>query len=231
MNDLAIFKGSHEPHNGLGRLPLPPPWRHSSTQEHPSIPEKPLLDLEFEAKRGTPMQLGDDTKRAVNAALCLRRPLLVTGKPGVGKSSLAFAVAYELPMGPILRWPITSRSTVKNALWEYDAISRLYAQQTGERNVRLADFITLGPLGTALYPTSWPRVPLIDEIDKGDLDLPNDLLDVLEEGTFEITELARETAQTAGSVPGARTVKTRNRAEKRETAETAKVKLRDIAVP
>jgi hypothetical protein len=63
------------------------------------------------------------------------------------------------------------------------------------------------------------------------LDLPNDLLDVLEEGTFEITELARETAQTAGSVPGARTVKTRNRAEKRETAETAKVKLRDIADP
>jgi MoxR-like ATPase len=195
MSNFEIFKSSREPHYGLAELPLPPPWRTSSSQEPPTVPKGDLFNLEhleFEATRGKPIRLRDEVKRAVNAALFLRRPLLVTGKPGVGKSSLAYAVAYELRMGPVLRWPITSRSSVKNALYEYDAIGRLYAQQTGERKIKLADFIVLGPLGTALYPTTWPRVLLIDEIDKGDLDLPNDLLDVLEEGMFEIAELVRE---------------------------------------
>jgi len=105
--------------------------------------------------------------------------------------SLAYAVAYQLQMGPVLKWPITSRATVKSGLYEYDAVGRL--QDVDKKD--LGSYFRLGPLGTALYPTTWPRVLLIDEIDKGDLDLPNDLLNVLEDGNFDIPELARAKEQ------------------------------------
>jgi MoxR-like ATPase len=147
-----------------------------------------MFDLEAEESIGKSFRITEEVTRAVNASLILRRPLLVTGKPGVGKSSLASAVAYELRMGPVLRWPITSRSTVKGGLYDYDAVGRL---QAGGESVPIGDFLRLGPLGSALYPTCWPRVLLIDEIDKGDIDFPNDLLNILEEGYFEIPELAR----------------------------------------
>jgi MoxR-like ATPase len=182
-----VFQGTGEPHNGLTNLPPPPPWRRSSEQASPILPDRPPAYLEAERDRGRPLQLKMDVRRAINSALTLRRPLLVTGKPGVGKSSLASAVAYELRMGPVLQWSITSRSTVKSGLYEYDAVGRLHA---GE-GAHIGDFLRLGPLGSALYPTTWPRVLLIDEIDKGDIDLPNDLLNVLEDGHFEIPELAR----------------------------------------
>ncbi len=191
MNSWKIFTGSRTPHDGLQDLPFPPPWRRSSVQEKPIKPSAPLFDLEAERDRGEPILLNDEVQRAVNASLFLRRPLFITGKPGVGKSSVISAVSYELRMGPVLRWPITSRSTVKNGLYEYDAIGRLQAQQAKDPNSELGDFLRLGPLGTALYETSWPRALLIDEIDKGDLDLPNDLLNVVEEGEFEIPELTR----------------------------------------
>jgi MoxR-like ATPase len=146
----------------------------------------------------------------VNAALFLRRPLLVTGPPGSGKSSLPYAVARELRLGRVLRWNITSRSTLHNGLYQYDPLSRLYAASRAPRPHEAADVpevehdtpaghgheaidehLRLGPLGTALLPHRRPRVLLIDEIDKSDLDLPNDLLNVLEEGGFEIPELVR----------------------------------------
>jgi MoxR-like ATPase len=165
--------------------------RTSSIAASPVKPERPPFDLEHEELRGKPIRLADHVVRAVNAALYLRRPLLVTGKPGVGKSSLAYAVAYQLRMGPVLKWPITSRATVKSGLYEYDAVGRL---QDPDKK-QLGSYFRLGPLGTALYPTDWPRVLLIDEIDKGDLDLPNDLLNVLEDGHFEIPELARASDQ------------------------------------
>jgi MoxR-like ATPase len=182
-----IFRGSQTPHNGLTRLAPPPPWRRSSVHARPELPAQTKEYLEAEKARGKPIQLSAEVQRAINSALVLRRPLLVTGKPGVGKSSLASAVAYELRMGPLLKWPITSRTTVKNGLWEYDAVGRLQS----EPNAPMGDFLRLGPLGAALYPTSWPRILLIDEIDKGDIDLPNDLLNVIEDGWFEIPELAR----------------------------------------
>lgn len=182
-----IFQGTGEPHNGLANLPLPPPWRRSSEQASPILPPEPPDYLEAERDRGRPIKLRPEVNRAINSALTLRRPLLVTGKPGVGKSSLASAVAYELRMGPVLKWPITSRSTVKSGLYDYDAVGRL---QSGQ-GTAIGDFLRLGPLGSALYPTAWPRVLLIDEIDKGDIDLPNDLLNVLEDGHFEIPELVR----------------------------------------
>jgi MoxR-like ATPase len=153
----------------------------------------------------------------VNAALYLRRPLLVTGRPGSGKSSLAYLLARELRLGRVLRWPITSRASLKDGLYGYDAIGRAQATiqlrgNTGpKRYTRLrnddagvadrpsgrdpgpgvGEFIRLGPLGTALLPYQLPRVLLVDEMDKSDFDLPNDLLNIFEEGGFDIPELVR----------------------------------------
>jgi MoxR-like ATPase len=130
----------------------------------------------------------------VNAALYLRRPLLITGKPGTGKSSLIYAVARQLGLGRVLRWPVNSRSTLKDAIYSYDAIARLQDAQIEsekDRSRDLGNYLRLGPLGTALLPYRRPRALLIDEIDKSDVDLPNDLLNIFEEGEYDIPELAR----------------------------------------
>jgi hypothetical protein len=131
-----------------------------------------------------------------NAALYLRRPLLLTGSPGAGKSTLAHAVAYELGLGRVLHWPIVSRSTLQDGLYRYDAIARLQDNQIAAHSGTappggIGSYIRLGPLGTALLPTAKPRVLLIDELDKSDIDLPNDLLNVMEEGEYGIPELER----------------------------------------
>ncbi|MEV6654377.1 MoxR family ATPase [Streptomyces sp. NPDC051219] len=162
-------------------MPPAPPWRRFGTST---------------AGGGQlPYLISQQHANVVNAALHLRRPLLVTGHPGTGKSSLARAVAHELDLGPILRWPINSRSTVQDALYRYDAIGRLrettLSRDRGEAEPSIGSFVRLGPLGTALVSRSRPRVLLVDELDKGDVDLPNDLLTVFEEGEFEIPELAR----------------------------------------
>ncbi|MEW1774416.1 MoxR family ATPase [Streptomyces sp. NPDC086777] len=135
---------------------------------------------------------------AVNAALVLRRPLLLTGAPGSGKSSVIGQVAAELKLGEPLRWHITSRSTLVDALYRYDALGRIHAHRMGATGDDIAPFLRLGPLGTALLPAKHPRALLIDEIDKSDFDLPSDLLDVLERGEFEIPELARHHADDVG---------------------------------
>ncbi|MBM5817580.1 MAG: hypothetical protein FJ083_13650, partial [Cyanobacteria bacterium K_Offshore_surface_m2_239] len=156
---------------------------------------------------------------AVNAAIRLRRPLLVTGLPGSGKTSLAYAIAAELGLGPVLVWPITPRSRLlEDGLYRYDALARLQqadldrfsdsqarsrpvsapdATQDQEKPVAppIDEFIRLGPVGTAFLPSRWPRVLLIDEIDKGDLQLPNELLHLFEEGRYEISELTRSQRQ------------------------------------
>jgi MoxR-like ATPase len=137
-----------------------------------------------------------DEVELVNAALYLRRPLLVTGKPGTGKSTLAHSVARELQLGPVLSWFITSKSARQEGLYSYDALARLRdASLTGESRVAtsgdIGRYIRLGPLGTALLPYGRPRVLLIDELDKSDIDLPSDLLTIFEEGEYEIPELLR----------------------------------------
>jgi MoxR-like ATPase len=140
--------------------------------------------------RGADYLSSNRERELVNAALYLRRPLLITGKPGTGKTTLAYAVAYQLKLGSVLLWPITTRSTLQEGLYHYDAVARLQAVSLNEET-DIGRYIRLGPLGTALLPFQRPRVLLIDEIDKSDVDLPNDLLNVFEEGTFEIKELAR----------------------------------------
>jgi MoxR-like ATPase len=143
-------------------------------------------------------------KEAVNTAIYLRRPLLVTGDPGIGKSTLAKAISENLELGEVLKWNITSRSVLKDALYFYDALARLHNIQMlkllGEQDCRLdenknlsveiKDYLKLGVLGTA-FLSKEKRVVLIDELDKCDRDLPNDLLHVFEEQEFEIPELKR----------------------------------------
>ena len=180
MNDWAIFQGTGTPddrEDRLQRLPDPPPWRRFDNVQ----------------ERGATFQARKDDIDLVNAALYLRRPLLVTGKPGIGKTSLAYAVARELRLGEVLTWSITTRATLKDGLYGYDAIGRLQdAQFQGKNNLEnIGRYFRLGPLGTALLPSDRPRVLLIDEIDKSDIDLPNDLLHIFEKGEFLIPELCR----------------------------------------
>ncbi|MFC7266497.1 AAA family ATPase [Streptomyces lutosisoli] len=178
-----LFRGGGGTYDDSVPLPQPPPWR------------RPRLD--DEALQQRPYLIGEKQVEVVNAALRLRRPLLVTGDPGTGKSSLAHAVAAELGLGPVLVWPVNTRATLTDALYRYDAIGRLRERQDGTDDI--GSFVRLGPLGTALATQHErrPRLLLIDELDKSDLDLPNDLLFVLEEGEFTIPELARLPAEQA----------------------------------
>jgi len=187
MNDWKVFLGKGPQHDGLLNLPDAPPWMFAGQLKRLERPAD--LDLEREAARAEPFLPTDGMILAVNAALYLRRPLLLTGKPGTGKSTLISKVAHELRLGPVLRWPITSRSTVRSGVYEYDAVGRLQASKQEDPPVE--QFLTLGPLGTSLMAQSWPRPLLIDEIDKSDLDFANDLLNVIEEGDYEIPELRR----------------------------------------
>lgn len=194
MQDWRIFKGNREPHDDILRLPGPPPWRPARATAPVTdrvVPEDTALSPRV-LHNGKTYQSTDEIVDVVNAALYLRRPLLVTGDPGSGKSTLLDAIAYELRLGEPLRWSVTSRSTLRDALYLYDAVGRLQDQKTtAPPQTSVAPYLRLGPLGSALVPTKRPRALLIDEIDKADIDLPNDMLNVLEEGRFEIPELAR----------------------------------------
>jgi MoxR-like ATPase len=188
-----IYHGHGLPPAVPAELPEPPSWR--TFDGGPALPSPPAADAEFVRRLGVPAvasapEATRDEILTVNAALHLRRPLLVTGHPGTGKSSLAYKIARELGLGPVLRWPVSSRTGSRDGLWTYDAIGRVQAAASDE-GADIGAFVRLGPLGTALLPYDRPRVLLIDELDKSDIDLPNDLLAVFEDGEFEIQPLAR----------------------------------------
>ncbi|WP_405976921.1 AAA family ATPase [Streptomyces sp. NBC_00158] len=167
-----------------------PYYRGDGTAREDELPGPPPWRLAPPATAAATFRPPDGLREAVNAALCLRRPLLLTGSPGTGKSTVASAVAHELTLGPVLNWHVTSHSTLTEALYRYDALGRLEATRRNEDD-GIGRFLRLGPLGTALTPADRPRMLLVDEIDKSDIDLPGDLLNVIESGSFEIPELTR----------------------------------------
>ncbi|WP_186270416.1 AAA family ATPase [Burkholderia gladioli] len=129
----------------------------------------------------------DDLKLAVNAALTLQRPLLVKGEPGTGKTMLAEEVAAALGM-PLLQWHIKSTTKAQQGLYEYDAVSRLRDSQLGDERVKeIANYIVRGVLWQA-FEADEPCVLLIDEIDKADIEFPNDLLRELDRMEFHVYE-------------------------------------------
>ncbi|MFJ5288202.1 AAA family ATPase [Streptomyces sp. NPDC088348] len=204
MTEWFIYRGTGDPDpERIDRRPAPPAWR---AFDAPPIgyraPEADSATRRRLGNRTVPLAVpGSEALQLINAALYLRRPLLITGEPGSGKSTLAHDIAFELGLGRVLQWPVVSRSELRDGLYSYDAIGRLQDAQLA----RLEDgpsggphpagdigrYLRLGPLGTALLAADRPRVLLIDELDKSDIDLPNDLLNVLEEGEFTLPELER----------------------------------------
>ncbi|MFN8905217.1 MAG: AAA family ATPase [Pseudanabaena sp.] len=151
---------------------------------HPDAPKQP-----------EPYIAGDPLIKAVNLAIFLRRPLLLEGEAGCGKTRLASDIAYDLGL-PLYRWDIRSDTKAQEGLYKYDAILRLHDVQTREVNpdakrnpsdaTKYRDF---GALGKAFLVADRPAVVLIDEIDKADVDFPNDLLAVLDDPwSFEVRE-------------------------------------------
>ena len=135
----------------------------------------------------------DDLTLAVNAAVALQRPLLVKGEPGTGKTMLAVEVAKAVGL-PLLEWHIKSTTKAQQGLYEYDAVSRLRDSQLGDPRVQdIRNYIVKGMLWQA-FTSETPVVLLIDEIDKADIEFPNDLLrelDRMEFFVYETKELVR----------------------------------------
>ncbi|MYW64022.1 AAA domain-containing protein [Streptomyces sp. SID8379] len=243
-DDWRVFRASGVPPQEPPVLPEAPPWRrfHGTPAQPQAEDDEKAATRRLGHVAASP-QLGAEEIDVVNAALLLRRPLLITGAPGVGKSTLAYLIARELGLGRVLAWNIVSRTTLRDGLYAHDAIGRAQAiaawraaalrpdpgaaaadpayAEEAERQLPppLGEFVTLGPLGTALLPYERPRMLLVDELDKSDIDLPNDLLHVLENGSYDIPELVRDAAGSAEvhtDDPGRRAVVSRGRIECRE---------------
>ncbi|MSP92144.1 MAG: MoxR family ATPase [Myxococcales bacterium] len=144
---------------------------------------------------GTRSYLADEAlQTTVNVAVALGRPLLVKGEPGTGKTLLAHAIADGLDL-PLLTWHVKSTTRASDGLYLYDTVARLNDSRFGDRDVRdIEQYIKLGPLGLA-FDQSIPErrvVLLIDEVDKADLEFPNDLLHELDAMRFRVAETGRE---------------------------------------
>jgi MoxR-like ATPase len=129
----------------------------------------------------------EDLKVAVNAAIALERPLLIKGEPGTGKTVLAYEVAKALG-APLLTWHVKSTTKAQQGLYEYDAVTRLRDSQLGDEKVKdIGNYIKKGKLWEAFDAPVRP-VLLIDEIDKADIEFPNDLLQELDRMEFYVYE-------------------------------------------
>ncbi len=144
-----------------------------------------MTDLSF---RGTDAYVAtEDLTMAVNAAITLERPLLVKGEPGTGKTELARQVSQALGL-PMIEWSIKSTTRAQQGLYEYDAVSRLRDSQLGEERVHdVGNYIRRGKLWQA-FDAEGKVVLLIDEIDKADIEFPNDLLQELDRMEFHVYE-------------------------------------------
>jgi MoxR-like ATPase len=199
MGGWELFRGDGEAREDAWKgIPPVPAWRPHAGRTRPFEADQQLVD-------------------AVNVALHLRRPLLLTGPAGSGKSALVDQIARELDLGEVLRWHVTSRSTLEEGLYRYDALGHLHASQVARKQADRIEadghdyvgdpvfeagtesFVTLGPLGTSFASQDRPRAVLIDEIDKSDIDLPGDLLNALEVAEFVLAPLHREVQYSTNS--------------------------------
>lgn len=150
------------------------------------------MDPNFKRFRGTFSYLTSDAlEAAVNCALALEKPLLVKGEPGTGKTLLAEALASALE-APLLTWHVKSTTRAQDGLYVYDTVARLYDSRFGDGDVKdIRRYIKYGPMGEAFRA---PRrvVLLIDEVDKADLEFPNDLLHELDRMRFRVSETGDE---------------------------------------
>ncbi len=135
----------------------------------------------------------EDLSMAVNASIALERPLLIKGEPGTGKTMLAIEVAQALKM-PLIEWHIKSTTTARQGLYEYDAVTRLRDSQLGDERVKdISNYIEKGKLWDA-FSSEERVVLLVDEVDKADIEFPNDLLQELDRMEFFVYE-TKETIQ------------------------------------
>ena len=143
---------------------------------------------DFARFHGTDRYLTNEAlEAAVNCALLLERPLLVKGEPGTGKTLLAEAVAEGMGL-PLLTWHVKSTTRAQDGLYVYDTVQRLYDSRFGDGDVKdIRRYIKLGPMGQA-FKSEKRVVLLIDEVDKADIEFPNDLLHELDRMRFRVTE-------------------------------------------
>ena len=147
----------------------------------------------FDQFRGTDTYIAsEELRHAVNVAVALARPLLVRGEPGTGKTLLAENLASSLGL-PLVRWHVKSTTKARDGLYVYDTVARLHDSRFGGDVRDIAKYIKLGPLGEALAAKD-RVVLLIDEIDKADIEFPNDLLLELDAMRFRIDETGQEIA-------------------------------------
>ncbi|TNE86760.1 MAG: MoxR family ATPase [Deltaproteobacteria bacterium] len=144
---------------------------------------------QFARFSGTDRYIADEgLMSSVNAALVLERPLLVKGEPGTGKTLLAHAVSEALGR-PLLTWHVKSTTKAEEGMYTYDVVQRLNDSRFGDHDVsNIRNYIQYGPVGQA-FASEVPTVLLIDEVDKADIEFPNDLLRELDEMAFTIREL------------------------------------------
>ena len=154
------------------------------------------MSIPFRRFSGTASYLTNESlEAAVNCALALERPLLVKGEPGTGKTLLAQAISESLGLD-LIHWPVKSTTRAQDGLYVYDTVQRLYDARFGDGDIKdIRRYIKLGPMGRA-FASSQRQILLIDEVDKADLEFPNDMLHELDRMRFVIPETGDEVVAT-----------------------------------